>query len=86
MQTNIAMKCEEMGEGKFKVSGRGELQITILAENLRREGFEFSISRPEVIVKVQDGVKLEPFEHLVIDTPKTSVGRSLKDSGDARRK
>jgi GTP-binding protein len=43
MQTNIAMRCEEMGEGKFKVSGRGELQITILAENLRREGFEFHV-------------------------------------------
>ncbi|WP_163499226.1 translational GTPase TypA [Helicobacter suis] len=84
MQTNIAMKCEEMGEGKFKVSGRGELQITILAENLRREGFEFSISRPEVIVKVQDGVKLEPFEHLVIDTPQDFSGAIIERLG--RRK
>ncbi|MDE7448459.1 MAG: GTP-binding protein, partial [Helicobacter sp.] len=65
MQTNIAMRCEEMGEGKFRVSGRGELQITILAENLRREGFEFSISRPEVIIKDENGTKTEPFEHLV---------------------
>ncbi|WP_104708712.1 translational GTPase TypA [Helicobacter felis] len=84
MQTNIAMKCEEMGEGKFKVSGRGELQITILAENLRREGFEFSISRPEVIVKVQDGIKLEPFEHLVIDTPQDFSGAIIERLG--RRK
>ncbi|WP_281743921.1 translational GTPase TypA [Helicobacter suis] len=84
MQTNIAMKCEEMGEGKFKVSGRGELQITILAENLRREGFEFSISRPEVIIKVQDGVKLEPFEHLVIDTPQDFSGAIIERLG--RRK
>lgn len=84
MQTNIAMRCEEMGEGKFKVSGRGELQITILAENLRREGFEFSISRPEVIVKEENGVKLEPFEHLVIDTPQDFTGSIIESLG--RRK
>ncbi|WRA17880.1 translational GTPase TypA [Helicobacter pylori] len=81
MQTNIAMKCEEMGEGKFKVSGRGELQITILAENLRREGFEFSISRPEVIIKEKNGVKCEPFEHLVIDTPQDFSGAIIERLG-----
>ncbi|MGX2983131.1 translational GTPase TypA [Helicobacter sp. 23-1045] len=84
MQTNIAMRCEEMGEGKFRVSGRGELQITILAENLRREGFEFSISRPEVIIKEEDGVKKEPFEHLVIDTPQDFSGTIIERLG--RRK
>lgn len=84
MQTNIAMRCEEMGEGKFRVSGRGELQITILAENLRREGFEFSISRPEVIIKEIDGVKCEPFEHLVIDTPQDFSGAIIERLG--RRK
>lgn len=84
MQTNIAMRCEEMGEGKFKVSGRGELQITILAENLRREGFEFSISRPEVIVKEENGIKMEPFEHLVIDTPQDFSGAIIEKLG--RRK
>ncbi|PUD75298.1 translational GTPase TypA [Helicobacter pylori] len=81
MQTNIAMKCEEMGEGKFKVSGRGELQITILAENLRREGFEFSISRPEVIIKEENSVKYEPFEHLVIDTPQDFSGAIIERLG-----
>ncbi|PDW12359.1 GTP-binding protein TypA [Helicobacter pylori] len=81
MQTNIAMKCEEMGEGKFKVSGRGELQITILAENLRREGFEFSISRPEVIIKEENGIKCEPFEHLVIDTPQDFSGAIIERLG-----
>lgn len=84
MQTNIAMRCEEMGEGKFKVSGRGELQITILAENLRREGFEFSISRPEVIIKEENGIKMEPFEHLVIDTPQDFSGAIIEKLG--RRK
>lgn len=81
MQTNIAMRCEEMGEGKFKVSGRGELQITILAENLRREGFEFSISRPEVIIKEENGVKMEPFEHLVIDVPQDFSGVIIEKLG-----
>lgn len=84
MQTNIAMKVEELGEGKFKVSGRGELQITILAENLRREDFEFSISRPEVIVKEIDGKKCEPFESLVIDTPQDFSGTVIEKLG--RRK
>ncbi|MCI7046560.1 translational GTPase TypA [Helicobacter sp.] len=84
MQTNIAMKVEELGEGKFKVSGRGELQITILAENLRREDYEFSISRPEVIVKEIDGQKCEPFETLVIDTPQDYSGSVIEKLG--RRK
>ncbi|RAX57718.1 translational GTPase TypA [Helicobacter monodelphidis] len=81
MQVNIAMKCDEIGEGKFKISGRGELQITILAENLRREGFEFSISRPEVIIKEDGGKKLEPFEHLVIDTPQDYSGAVIEKLG-----
>ncbi|MDE5603341.1 MAG: translational GTPase TypA [Helicobacter sp.] len=84
MQTNIAMKIEELGEGKFKVSGRGELQITILAENLRREDYEFSISRPEVITKEIDGKKCEPFESLVIDTPQDYSGSVIEKLG--RRK
>lgn len=84
MQTNVAMKYEQVGEGKFKVSGRGELQITILAENMRREDFEFSISRPEVIVKIENGVRLEPFEHLVIDCPEDYSGTIIERLG--RRK
>ena len=81
MNTNIAMNYEQIGEGKFKVNGRGELQICILAENMRREGFEFSIGRPEVIVKIEDGVKLEPFEHLVIDTPDEFSGAIIEKLG-----
>ena len=81
MQTNIAMKIEELGEGKFKVSGRGELQITILAENLRREDYEFSISRPEVIIKEIDGQKCEPFESLVVDTPQDYSGSVIEKLG-----
>ncbi len=81
MKTNIAMKYESEGEGKFKVSGRGELQITILAENMRREGFEFSLGRPEVIVKEENGVKMEPFEHLVIDVPDEFTGTVIEKLG-----
>ena len=81
MKTNIAMKYEKVGEGKFKVSGRGELQITILAENMRREGFEFCLGRPEVIVREIDGVKCEPFEHLVIDAPDDCTGTVIEKLG-----
>ncbi|RUM63347.1 MAG: translational GTPase TypA [Sulfurospirillum sp.] len=81
MQTNIAMKYESGGEGRFKVSGRGELQITILAENMRREGFEFSLGRPEVIIKEENGVKMEPFEHLVVDVPDDFTGVVIEKLG-----
>ncbi|MDZ7818822.1 MAG: translational GTPase TypA [Aliarcobacter sp.] len=81
MNTNIAMNYEQIGEGKFKVNGRGELQICILAENMRREGFEFCIGRPEVITKIEDGVKMEPFEHLVIDLPDEHTGGIIEKLG-----
>ncbi|WP_033916998.1 translational GTPase TypA [Campylobacter sputorum] len=81
MKTNIAMRYENVGEGKFKVSGRGELQITILAENMRREGFEFCLGRPEVIVKDMEGVKCEPFELLVVDVPDDCTGVTIEKLG-----
>ncbi len=81
MNTNVAMKFERIGEGKFRVSGRGELQITVLAENMRREGFEFGISRPEVIQREIEGVKCEPFEHLVIDVPEDLSGGVIERLG-----
>ena len=81
MNTNIAMNFVPQGDAAFEVNGRGELQITILAENMRREGFEFSISRPEVIVKEIDGVKCEPFEHLVCDIPDEFSGTVIETLG-----
>ncbi|HFU74846.1 MAG TPA: translational GTPase TypA [Arcobacter sp.] len=81
MNTNIAMNYTPKGDAAFEVNGRGELQITILAENMRREGFEFSISRPEVIVKEIDGVKMEPFEHLVCDIPDEFSGGVIETLG-----
>jgi GTP-binding protein len=78
---NIAMKIEEIGEGRFQVKGRGELQIAILAENLRREGFEFSISRPEVILKEEGGQVLEPYELVVVDIPEEFQGPVIEELG-----
>lgn len=84
MKTNIAMRYENVGEGKYKVSGRGELQITILAENMRREGYEFNLGRPEVVIKEENGIKLEPYEHLVVDVPDDFTGVVIEKLG--RRK
>ena len=81
METNIAMKMEPLGDASFKVSGRGELQIGILAENMRREGYEFLLARPEVVVKEENGVKMEPFEHLVIDVPEEFQGAVIEKLG-----
>ncbi len=81
METNIAMRMEPMGEASFKVSGRGELQIGVLAENMRREGFEFLLARPEVVVKEENGVKMEPFEHLVVDVPADFQGVAIEKLG-----
>ncbi len=81
METNIAMRMEPLGDASFKVSGRGELQIGILAENMRREGYEFLLARPEVVVKEENGVKMEPFEHLVIDVPEEFQGVVIEKLG-----
>jgi len=81
METNIAMRMEPQGDASFKVSGRGELQIGILAENMRREGFEFMLARPEVVTKEENGVKMEPFEHLVVDVPEEFQGVAIEKLG-----
>ncbi len=74
MLTNVAMKLEILGESEFIVAGRGELHLSILIETLRREGFEFQVSKPEVILKEVDGVKCEPQEILYIDVPSDYIG------------
>lgn len=68
VRTNVAMRVEQTDSPDvFKVSGRGELQMAILIETMRREGFEFSVSRPEVLMQEVDGVLQEPFEEVVVD-------------------
>ncbi|WP_456431961.1 translational GTPase TypA [Nitratifractor sp.] len=81
METNIAMRLEPLGDASFKVSGRGELQIGILAENMRREGYEFLLARPEVVIREENGVRMEPFEHLVIDVPEEYQGTVIEKLG-----
>ena len=69
---------------KFRVSGRGELHLSILIENMRREGFELGVSRPEVIIKEIDGVESEPYEHLIIDVEETNQGSIMEKLGVRR--
>lgn len=68
LETNLALRVEELSSGnEFLLSGRGELHLSILMENLRREGFEFQVGKPEVVLKEENGQKLEPVEEVVID-------------------
>lgn len=70
IRTNVSLRVEPTDNPDvFKVSGRGELQLAILTETMRREGYEFSVSRPEVVVKEIDGVKHEPVEEVIVDVP-----------------
>ncbi|CAA9482296.1 MAG: GTP-binding protein TypA/BipA [uncultured Rubrobacteraceae bacterium] len=69
VQTNVSLRVEELRPDEFQVSGRGELHLSILLENMRREGYEIQVSAPEVITREIDGKKHEPVEHLVIDVP-----------------
>ena len=80
-QKDVALTFEEVGEGSFKVSGRGVLHLAVLVENMRREGYELTISRPRVIVKTIDGVRQEPVETLVVDTPDSSTGPVIENVG-----
>ena len=74
-ESNVAIKIEDTPGGEaFIVSGRGELQMGVLIENMRREGFELSISRPRVILREEDGVKLEPIEEVIIDVDDEFTG------------
>lgn len=66
-KTNVSIKIEELGDGQFEVKGRGELQLGVLIETMRKEGFELSVARPRVILKIEDGQKMEPVEELTID-------------------
>ncbi|MFH1083707.1 MAG: translational GTPase TypA [Pseudomonadota bacterium] len=80
--SDVALTVEELGTGKgFKVSGRGELHLSILIEKMRREGYEFEITRPQVIMKEEDGRLLEPFEELTIDVEKEYMGTVIEKLG-----
>ena len=85
VETNVAMRVEETDSADtFKVSGRGELHLSILIETMRREGYEFQISRPQVITKHIDGVLCEPIEYLMIEVPDTYVGAVMEKLGSRK--
>ena len=79
---NVALRVEETSDpDKFRVSGRGELHLGILIENMRREGYEIAVSRPEVILKEEDGQLMEPFETLTIDCEEQHQGSIMEQLG-----
>jgi len=82
---NVALRIEETEESeKFKVSGRGELHLSILIETMRREGYELAVSRPEVIIKQIDGQAMEPIEHLVVDMEEAFQGGVMQRLGERK--
>ncbi len=85
METDVSLRVEETeSPDVFKVSGRGELHLAILVETMRREGSEFQVSKPQVILHKNDGVIEEPFEYLVIDTPEDYVGPIMEKLGERK--
>ncbi|MCB2427428.1 translational GTPase TypA [Methylophaga pinxianii] len=80
---NVALKVEQLVDDpdKFRVSGRGELHLSVLIENMRREGFEMGVSRPEVIIREVNGVKEEPYEAVTIDVEDTHQGTVMEKMG-----
>jgi GTP-binding protein len=85
LQHNVALKVEDTADpDKFQVSGRGELHLSVLIENMRREGFEMGVSRPEVILKEIDGKKCEPFEMVTIEVEEEHQGSIMEKLGDRK--
>ena len=80
-QKDVSLRVEQAGNESWTVSVRGELHLSILIENLRREGFELQVSRPEVIVREIDGVKCEPYEDVQIEVPEESMGSVIEALG-----
>lgn len=80
-QRDVSLKVAPNDAESFIVSGRGELHLGILIENMRREGFELEVSKPKVIIKEIDGVKMEPYEELQIECPEDTVGNVIEELG-----
>lgn len=85
LETNVALRVDETDSpDKFLVSGRGELHLGILIETMRREGYEFQVSQPQVIYREVNGQPFEPFEYLVLDVPEEGVGSCIERLGQRR--
>jgi GTP-binding protein len=78
MEINVGLQVESAGGDAYDVKGRGEMHIAILLENMRREGYELSVSQPKVIIKEVDGVKMEPFEEVTVDVPSEFQGSVIE--------
>lgn len=81
LQRDVSLRVEPSDGESWLVSGRGELHLSILIENMRREGFELEVSKPKVIIKEENGVKMEPYEDLQIEVPEESVGSVIEQLG-----
>lgn len=81
LEVNVGLKVDFVSPDAFKVSGRGELHLAILLENMRRAGYEMQVSQPQVIVREEEGVKVEPFEEVIIDTPSEYQGSIIERLG-----
>jgi GTP-binding protein len=81
LEVNVGLKVDFSNSDSFKVSGRGELHIAVLIENMRREGYELQVSQPQVITREENGVKMEPFEEVIIDTPSEFQGAIIEKLG-----
>ncbi|CEH31784.1 GTP-binding protein TypA [Aneurinibacillus migulanus] len=81
LETDVSLRVDEVTPEQYTVSGRGELHLSILIENMRREGYELQVSKPEVIVREIDGVKSEPTERLIIDIPEEYTGAVMESLG-----
>ena len=84
--TNVSIRVEELGHDTFKVMGRGELQLAILIEMMRREGYELAVGKPEILTREKDGKVEEPLELLVIDCPESYVGVVIEKLGTRKGK
>ena len=85
LKTNVALKVEDTDNpDKFRISGRGELHLSILIENMRREGFEMGVSSPEVITKKIDNLKKEPYENVTIDVEELHQGKVMEKMGERK--
>ncbi len=85
LKANVALRVQDTGdETVFEVSGRGELHLTILVENMRREGYELAVSRPRVVIKEINGVKHEPYELLTVDVEENHQGGVMEELGRRR--
>jgi GTP-binding protein len=82
--SNVSLRVEELSPDTFKVSGRGELHLSILIETMRRQGYEFAVTRPEVILKQEDGIVKEPIEELFIEVPELYVGTIMEKVSSRR--